>query len=82
MRNDNDLSKRWFIRNVGALTYILFGGLILVLRLGPALLGFEGSFEAEMSFAALPVLVLLWVLPIPFFVLVGHSIDVCGFPWI
>ena len=75
MTGDDAAMRRWFIRIVGGLTYILLGLMILFWWLGPALLGYKGGFAADMAAAALPIFVVLWVFLFPFFLLVGYSID-------
>lgn len=76
MRCGEAAARRWFFRIVGGLTYVLVGSIILLLRLGPDLLGYNGGFAADMAATAFPVFLVFWVLLFPFFLLVGYAIHV------
>lgn len=76
MTRYDEAVRHWFIRIVGGLTYILPGSLIFVWRVGPDLLGYNGAYAADMAESAFPILVVLWALLFPFFLLVGYLIDV------
>jgi len=75
MTGDEAAARRWFMRIVGALTYILLGIGVLAWWLGPVLLRYEGAFAVDSAVIVLLFLV-LWILVFPFFLLVGYSIEV------
>jgi hypothetical protein len=56
----------------------VLGFFVLGWWLGPALLGYDGPFAADMTISALPFLALLWLLCFPFFLLFGAAIEVIG----
>ena len=76
MLNVNNMQCR-FKRIVGGLTFYLHVGFFVFgWWLGPALLGYDGAFAADMAFSALPVLIVLCVVLLPFFILLGASLEV------
>ena len=76
MTGDDAAIRRWFMRIVGGLTYVLLGLVILALWSGRALLGYEGGFAADMAAAALPIFMVIWALLFPFFLAVGYVIEI------
>lgn len=69
----------WFVRIVSGLTfYLVIGFFVLAWWLGPVLLGYDGPFAEDMAISALPLLVLLWLVCFPFFLLLGAAIEVIG----
>lgn len=75
MSSDEAIARLRFRRVVGGLAYLLVGGMIFAWLLGPDLLGHRGGFAADMAAVALPVLVIIWLVCFPFFLLLGYTIQ-------